>query len=384
MAKTVVFFSTKGGVGKTLLATNIAVNLSKERSQRVLLLDLDVEAPGDMSKMLGVEPNKALVDLLAFLKEYPADFKKENFLTKLKEDNLDFIPGVLKPYHSSFIKVQEIKKTFELLEKDYDFIIVDAGKNFNDILVSAWEQANLILLVVTPDILSIYQTRWTLDTLHSLFFPLKMVKILLNRAEAISSISWEEIKVSLPIEIIGRIPSEGKVVGLAVNRRVPFVIDSPRSKITKAVSEITQRLVEDDKLYVSHKELKDLRLKEKTSLKKAGEFWEKEGLAESIVIEKEEKEDEILILKRRIHNRLIDELNIRKLDLSVFSDIKKMEELRKRADVLVANLLLEEAGAFISSKEIRAKLTKEILDEALGYGPLEDLLADPEITDIMV
>ena len=51
---------------------------------------------------------------------------------------------------------------------------------------------------------------------------------------------------------------------------------------------------------------------------------------------------------------------------------------------MVSDFLVEEAGSFISSQEIRSKLIKEILDEALGLGPLEDLLADGGITDIMV
>jgi pilus assembly protein CpaF len=52
--------------------------------------------------------------------------------------------------------------------------------------------------------------------------------------------------------------------------------------------------------------------------------------------------------------------------------------------MMVSNFLAEEAGSFISSSEVRRKLVKEILDEALGLGPLEDLIADPTITDIMV
>jgi pilus assembly protein CpaF len=51
---------------------------------------------------------------------------------------------------------------------------------------------------------------------------------------------------------------------------------------------------------------------------------------------------------------------------------------------MISNFLTEEAGSFISSLEVRKKLVKEILDEALSLGPLEDLLADPAITDIMV
>jgi pilus assembly protein CpaF len=52
--------------------------------------------------------------------------------------------------------------------------------------------------------------------------------------------------------------------------------------------------------------------------------------------------------------------------------------------MLVSNLLVEESGMLISSPEVRRKMVKEIIDEALGLGPLEDLLADPDITDIMV
>jgi pilus assembly protein CpaF len=77
-------------------------------------------------------------------------------------------------------------------------------------------------------------------------------------------------------------------------------------------------------------------------------------------------------------------MNIKRLDLKVFSDHKKTKELRGRAELTVSNLLVEEAGSFIPSQEVRQKLIKEILDEALGLGALEDLLADPEITDIMV
>ena len=68
----------------------------------------------------------------------------------------------------------------------------------------------------------------------------------------------------------------------------------------------------------------------------------------------------------------------------MFSDVKKSKELNERAEILVTNLLAEEAGSLISSLEDRKKIVREILDEALRLGPLEDLLADPDITDIMV
>ena len=68
----------------------------------------------------------------------------------------------------------------------------------------------------------------------------------------------------------------------------------------------------------------------------------------------------------------------------MFSDYETKKELKNKAEIMVTNFMTEEAGSFLSSSEVRKKLIKEILDEAWGLGPLEDLLADPEVTDIMV
>jgi len=384
MAKRIVIFSTKGGVGKTLVACNLAVSLARNQRQGALLVDLDLGGLGDMARMLNINPQRAMVDLIHSLKKQSAGFKKDDFLTHTSQ-GLDFLPGVLKPQQSSHLEPNMIKEVFNLLDKDYDYIIVDAGKNFSEVLVAALNQANLILLVVTPDILSVYQTKWALDTLQFLHLPLAMVKIVLNRAESTSSISWQEVKVSLPCDIISKIPSEGKVVGLAVNQGIPVVIDNPRAKVSSAITKLAEQLASEENLFIENREIDQMRLKEAQVLEKTGDLWEKEGLVEPLTeYAPSEEIDEILIVKRRIHKRLIDELNLKRLDLKLFSDIKKTKELKNKAQMLVSNLLAEEAGVLISSPEVRKKLVKEILDEALGFGPLEDLLADQSITDIMV
>lgn len=383
MSKTIVIFSTKGGVGKTLLAANLAVSLVKDQKQRVCLMDMDLHGVGDMARMLDLNPQRAIVDLMAAFKKHPDKFNKEEFMIRNSLD-IDFLAGALNPRQSPHLDTVLISSVFSLLEKDYDFIVVDAGKSFSDALIATLNQANLILLVVTPDILSIYQTKWVLDTLQFLHFPLRMVKIILNRSESASSISWQEVKYSLPVDIIARIPSEGKTAGLAVNRGIPIVIDSPRSKMSQAIKGLSEYLVRDHRLFIDRKELSQISFKDE-SLDRPRDFWKKHGLTESLAQPAEaEDTDEIVVLKRRIHNRLIEELNLKRIDLKVFSDANKTKELKTRAELLVTNLLTEEAGSFIPSAEIRKKLVKEILDEALGLGPLEDLLADPEITDIMV
>ena len=381
MSKIITILSTKGGVGKTLIAVNLAVSLAKDCRQKVLLIDLDLQVAGDMARMLDLAPQKSMVELIHSLKRQPRDVRKEDFLTH-SSLGIDFLPGVLKPQQAPHLDPVRIEDAFALLRQDYDYIIIDAGKSFTDIFVAALNQANLILLVVTPDILSIYQTKWALDTLQFLHFPLSMIRLVLNRAESVSGIGWEEVKGTLPIDVIAHIPSEGKAVGQALNIAVPVVIDSPKTKISLAIKKLAQTLnTSSGGLFIERREMGQSGA-EITGLEKTGEFWQKEGLVEPLVVI--EEADEIIILKRRVQNRLIEGLNLKRIDLKVFSDYETKKELKNKAEIMVTNFMTEEAGSFLSSSEVRKKLIKEILDEALGLGPLEDLLADPEVTDIMV
>jgi pilus assembly protein CpaF len=94
--------------------------------------------------------------------------------------------------------------------------------------------------------------------------------------------------------------------------------------------------------------------------------------------------DEIVLLKRRIHEKLVEELDLKRQDISFLSNSNQLVELRQRTERVIANLLAKEIGGMVTSREVHARLVKEIADEALGLGPLEELLADPQVSDILV
>ncbi|MDD5568593.1 MAG: ATPase, T2SS/T4P/T4SS family, partial [Candidatus Omnitrophica bacterium] len=347
------------------------------------LIDFDTHVVGDMAHMLNLNPQRSIADLMNFLQKQPQQTKKSDFIIKTNFSNVDFLAGISRPQQAAHLYPEMVKEVFSFLDKDYDYIISDVGEIFNNVFLSALNQANLMLLVVTPDVLSVYQTKWMLETLQVLHFPLSMIRLVLNRAESLSSISWQEIRNNIPLEIIEKIPSEGRAVNQAVNQGVPVVIDSPRSRIAQSILELARAIYTDKKLFVDIRNIDEISLKEAV-VDKSGQFWKEQDLSEPVIEPSLEDKDQILVLKRRIHARLIDGMNIKKINLDVFSDHRKTKELRDKAEVLVANLLVEEAGSFISSQDVRKKVIKDILDEALGLGPLEDLLADPDITDIMV
>ena len=84
-------------------------------------------------------------------------------------------------------------------------------------------------------------------------------------------------------------------------------------------------------------------------------------------------------LKRRIHRRLLQYMDLKTLDMGAVQE----EELRARARNLLIDII-GELEADIEQNVDREMLIKEVLDEALGLGPLEDLLEDESVTEIMV
>jgi len=381
-SRTIAIFSNKGGVGKTFVAVNLAISLARE-NKKVILVDLDSQAGQDMARMLNVSPKVAMVDILSSLTatERPQDIKKH---VVSHPSGLDFIPGITHLKQAPYLTSERLKMFLEKISELYDYIIIDVGKAFTENLVTVFDLANLILLVVTPDILAVYQTRWSLDVLQTLRFPLKMVKLVLNRSESKGGVAWQEVRAALPCEIFARIPSEGKTVGMALNRGNPVVIDSPRSRVAVAFRDLIKHLY-NPSIYVEHQELAKLRTIDK--LPKPGEFWQKFGILEpikSIKLFRDEKEDELTILKKRIHARVLEKMDLRRLDLATINDPKKMKQIRVATEQIISNLLGEETGAIIGTYKSRDKIVKEIADEVLGLGPIEDLLRDPDITDIMV
>jgi pilus assembly protein CpaF len=379
-SKTIAIFSNKGGVGKTFVCVNMATALALA-GQKVLLLDLDFQAAHDMARMLNLAPRHALVNLLAEI-EKTEDAEIIKKYVSSHSSGLDFIPAVLHTKQIGHITAENIKPFFRKAGQVYDYIIVDSGKSFSETMLTVLDHSNAIFLVATPDVLAVYQIKWCLEMLQSMHFPLKMVKIILNRAESRGGVAWQEVRQALSCEMFARIPSDGRAVGMALNRGVPCVVDSPKSPVSESFARMVNDL-KNEALFVRATEIE----RERTTdhLEKPGKFWEKFGISPQNfpggVFSKEE--DEIIALKIRIHEKLVSRLNIEDLSPDNLSDPVKAQALKENAQKQVTNLLIEEKGAIIPSHEERRRLVKEIVDEALGLGALEEFLADPDVSDIM-
>ncbi len=383
-AKTTVVFSTKGGVGKTFVALNLAVSMAKKQ-KKVLLLDFDLQASQDLERTANIKVEKSIVDILSDKDVFEsADLIIKQ--TARHSSGLHFLPCVRQVDQVPLIDQDKIILFFKKVKDQYDYIIIDGGKVFNETLITVFDQSNLILLAATPDVLAVFQARWCLSVLESLHFPGNIVKLVLNRSQSRGGVAWQEVSSALPCEIFAQIPSDGRAVGLALNRGVPCVIDAPDSPATEAIDKISEKLIEDP-VFVQGTEV--ARIRTTTGEDQQNNFWEKLGISDKIsgsqeVIAAAHEGDEIIKLKQAVHDKLVDRLNLSAITTDALRDPAQAKKIRESTEKVIGDLLAEEAGAIISSHEERRRLVKDIADETLGLGPLEEFLADPEITDIMV
>jgi pilus assembly protein CpaF len=383
MARVITIFSNKGGVGKTFVCVNTAIALTMA-GKRTLVIDLDFQAGQDMARMFNLAPQKSIVDILPEL-ERSEDPELIKQLVTVHSSGVHFTTAVMNIRQVGHITPDNIKLFFKRISAAYDYIIVDVGKTFTETLLSILNMSNMILLVATPDILSVYQIKWGIEVLQSQHFPMKMIKVALNRAESHGGVAWQEVKQALGCDIISRIPSEGKVVGLALNRGIPVTLDDPRAKVSQAFVLLAKDLISNEALYTNISDVVRVRTKEE---KAEDGFWEKFGISEDVTgggkqyVAKEE--DAVVRLKQRIHQQLVDRMNLSAITPAALADPQQAAQIRKQAERIIVDLLAEETASFISSHQERSRLVVEIVNEALGLGALEELLADPEISDIMV
>ncbi len=380
--KTITIFSNKGGVGKTFVTVNLATALALA-GRKVLLIDMDSQGGQDMARTLNLSPRYSIVDIFELLNK-PDDAASIKAHVLHHTSGVDFIPATRTPRQSGLLTPDNIRPFLKRAASLYDFILIDSGKSFTETLITVLDYSNLILLVATPDILAVYQVKWCLDFLQNLQFPLKMVKLILNRSESRGSVAWQEIRAVLPCEIFSHIPSDGKIVGLALNKGIPCVIDSPRSPVADAFNKMVHILQRED-IYVASPE--NTKPRNIEAAEDPNKFWEKFGVKQtgaSSVVSPRGEDDEIGALKRKLHEKLVQRLNIDGITIDTLSDPKKIASVKKTAEEVVANLLMEETGGKITAHEQRVKIVHDVVNEALGLGPLEEYLADPDVSDIMV
>lgn len=356
----------KGGVGKSVFAANFACATMAELRTQVLLIDADSKSIGDQNVIMGLKPVKTLKELANFQGSLTS--QPMNSLLSMHASGLAYLGAVRGPEEQLNISPDMLEKTLEFFSRTFKYIIVDIGTDLGPAQMAVLQEATAIMIVTSPEVLVVTQTQRLINELLSATLPKDMFQLVINKASP-TGLSPQTISNQLQLPFLGIIPQDEATSMMALQKYTPFVLAAPKAPVTAAYFDITRKLTGG----ILQKLKSMSRPKPVVAAKPAGNADASANIRGM---------DPRTVMKIRIHNELIRTVDLKKLLVDTKDDENKEKEVREKTKREITLIVDREAPELV--RDERSKIIKEILEEALGLGPLEDLLADPDVTEIMV
>ncbi|MGH2515312.1 MAG: response regulator [Ktedonobacterales bacterium] len=239
LRRIVAVYSPKGGVGRSVLAANLAVTLKQSTNSRVVLVDANLQS-GDSHVLLNINSPNSIDDL-----------REAGSLDQ------EIINGAVAPHESSGIGLlrapialesaelftaDAMKAILIELREHFDYLVVDTDTTFTEATLTVLEMADLILMITTLEVTTINRVAQALDVIDRLGYPRAKVKLICNRVDSLYGIQPKNIEPRLRTHFLSLIPDDARLVVTSVNRGVPFVLSHKSAPISKALQTLAQRV----------------------------------------------------------------------------------------------------------------------------------------------
>ena len=225
----------KGGIGKTVVASNLAVALASEGAS-VALVDLNLQC-GDLALALGLQPDRTIYDLATSGGSLDAE-KLEAFLGR-HESGVRVLMAPTRPDQSSSVTTEFLDRAYSLLRAMHDFVIVDTPPGFTPEVIASIDGASDVCMVATLDVLSLKSARVGLETLRLMGYDLSRVRLVLNRADSRVGLDVNDVTAIVGGGPDVLVPSHRDITR-TVNEAKLIVTSSPRSEAAKAFKKLAR------------------------------------------------------------------------------------------------------------------------------------------------
>ena len=233
--RAIAVFSSKGGCGVSLIATNLAML----QTSPTVLLDLNLQS-GDLELMLGVRPKFSLADIVDN-RDRLDDALLASYLTP-RSKNVSLLAAPLKAENAEDIEPRHVYEVMELLRQRFDTLIIDTPHSFDAVTISALDHADQILMVLTLEIHAIRSTRRALELFDRLGYPRKKIRILVNRWSKNIELDQKQIEDFLGERVVGFVQSDYRAAVNSINLGQPLIESAPTSKVTADLRNIAAKL----------------------------------------------------------------------------------------------------------------------------------------------
>ena len=230
--------SPKGGVGKTTVATNLAVGLARLAPQATVLVDLDIQF-GDVASGLNLDPEYFLPSAV----NGPAardSMVLKTFLT-LHETGLYVIPAPESPIEADGISAEDVRRLLRTLATEFRYVVVDTAPGLSEHTLAVMDETTDAVLVTSMDVPGLRGLRKELETLRALDLLGQRRQVVINFADPAAGLSTEDVEATIgaPVDVL--LP-RSKAAPASVNLGVPLLQSGTRDPMTKQLRTLVERL----------------------------------------------------------------------------------------------------------------------------------------------
>lgn len=242
-SKIITVYSNKGGIGKTTIAINLALELAKVAKDKVALLDLNLQL-GDVSTFLNLNP---VYDVNYVLNKL-ATSENTSFtkaFEKYKDTSLYILSDPNYIEQAESVKPQQITALFNALRKEFSYIIVDMSSNIDENSLKILDCSDWILFTTIVNIPAIRNAQRCLNLFRSRRYPKDKVKIVVNRYMDNDEIKIEDIENTLAEKVYWKIPNNYFTIMEAINKGITISEANPASNISNSFRDFASKVSDD-------------------------------------------------------------------------------------------------------------------------------------------
>jgi Flp pilus assembly CpaE family ATPase len=233
----VTVFAAKGGCGKTTLATNLGVVLSRRDGHRVCVVDLDL-AFGDVGIAVRLTPVRTMVDALPMAGHLDTT-GAASLLTSYRP-GLDMLLAPVAPGDAEKVPPALVGELLSVLRGMFDYVVVDTPPQLSEHVLTALDASAHHVLLATPDMLALKNLRLTMDVLDVLSYPREIRTVVLNRSDAKVGLTAKDAEQAARCPIAGHVPSS-RAVPISINEGVPITLANPGHQVSQGITQFAER-----------------------------------------------------------------------------------------------------------------------------------------------
>ncbi len=232
-------YGPKGGVGRTVVAANLAVALRKVTKKEIVLVDANMRL-GDVGLILNAPSKYTILDLLSHADNLDVGLINEVLVSH--SSGISILQSPSRIDGNGTLEAASLANLFAKLQEMFDYIVVDLSAVLDECTRAILGLADKIVLVTTPEISALHNVQLFFEREESMQYAPDSLLVVLNRYDLGVGIKMKDIEEIVRSKIASKIPSDGELMVSSLEEGVPVVISHPRKPVAKSLLQLAETI----------------------------------------------------------------------------------------------------------------------------------------------